>query len=428
MNYEQTLTFLLEKLPMFQRIGPAAFKKDLSNTIKLLESLDNPHQAFKCIHIGGTNGKGSVSHIMASVMEQAGYSVGIYTSPHYKDIRERIKVNRELMEQDFLVKFVEKVMPMIELIQPSYFELLVAMAFDYFKYKKIDYAIVEVGLGGRLDSTNVILPELSIITNISWDHQNLLGDTLELIAGEKAGIIKPNVPVVIGERQPEVAHVFTQKASNENAPITFGSDQGTCRAISKDLGIMEIEIAYLKNLPLLGVTDLYGDYQLKNIQTAFAATKALEGIGIIKQADALFIRAIQSVRNDWKFLGRMYFLKTAPLVLADSAHNEAGMEYLLKEIRQLAFNHLHIIYGTVSDKDPTNVMSSLPSDATFYFCKPNIPRGLNSQSLFEIGVKLGLSGSTHSSCIDAYNAALHQAKEDDLILICGSIFVVAELI
>jgi len=428
MNYDQTLTFLLEKLPMFQRIGPAAIKKDLTNTIKLLDFLGNPQYNFKSIHVGGTNGKGSVSHILASLLDQAGYSVGIYTSPHYKDIRERIKVNRSFIEKKFLTDFVKRMMPIVDEIQPSYFELLVAMAFDYFRYKEVDWAVIEVGLGGRLDSTNVIQPALSIITNISLDHQNLLGETRDLIAGEKAGIIKPATPIIIGERQEEVEQVFIQKANREGAPLTFGSDVAKCTAIKKHKGTMMIQMEDYSGSKLVWQTELYGEYQLKNIQTAYVAALELEQQKVLTAPQQQFSKAIANLRKDWKFIGRMQLLKKKPLVIADSAHNEAGLQFLIEEISQIPYTNLHIIIGTVNDKKPDTMLAVLPKTASYYFCKPNIPRGLEVRALEQYAVGHQLTGTSYDSCMAAYEAALESATEKDLIVVCGSIFVVAELI
>lgn len=429
MSYEETLEFLLERLPMFQRIGPAAFKKDLTNTLRLLESLGNPQLHFKTLHIAGTNGKGSVSHILASLMRKQGYSVGIYTSPHYLDIRERIKVNGQLMDRDFMVSFVDKMKPIIEEVQPSYFELLVAMAFDYFRWTQVDWGVIEVGLGGRLDSTNVITPELSVITNISFDHQNMLGDTLDKIAFEKAGIIKKGIPVVIGERQLETQEVFHEKAGLMNSSISFATDKFSSEILSRTGTSMEVSVKDESSTELLRyTTDLTGMYQLKNLNTAYAAMKLLEKEGHIQNGDVLFSEAVAHLRTEWGFMGRMQILNTQPLAIADSAHNEAGLAYLLEEIKVYNASKVHFVMGTVNDKDPTKVLSNMPKDAYYYFCKPNIPRGLESSLLLEKAQSVGLNGQSYSSVREAYTVALAAAGKEDIIVVCGSIFVVAELI
>lgn len=429
MSYEETLEFLLERLPMFQRIGPAAFKKDLTNTLKLLDYLDNPHLQFKTLHIAGTNGKGSVSHILASLLRKQGYSVGIYTSPHYLDIRERIKVNGLLMEKEFMIDFVDKMKPLIDEIQPSYFELLVAMSFDYFRYSRIDWGVIEVGLGGRLDSTNVITPELSVITNISFDHQNLLGDTLEKIAFEKAGIIKSGIPAVIGERQAETQVVFQEKASLLDSPISFATDKYNAVMVNRTGISMEVSVQDHSSKELLRyTTDLTGMYQLKNLNTAYAAMKLLEEANHIQNGDTLFAEAVANLRTEWGFMGRMQILNTRPLAIADSAHNEAGLAHLLEEIKVYHAPQVHFVMGTVNDKDPIKVLSNMPKDGRYYFCKPNIPRGMEATKLFEKGQSVGLFGQSFSSVREAYQAAIDSAEQDDIIVICGSIFVVAELI
>lgn len=429
MSYEETLEFLLDRLPMFQRIGPAAFKKDLTNTLRLLESLGNPHQHFKTIHIAGTNGKGSVSHILASLLRKQGYSVGIYTSPHYLDIRERIKVNGQMMNKEFMIAFVDKMKPLIDEIQPSYFELLVAMAFDYFRWSGVDWGVIEVGLGGRLDSTNVITPELSVITNISFDHQNMLGDTLDKIAFEKAGIIKPNVPIVIGERQTETQEVFLEKANINTSDISFATDTYSTNLLARTGISMEVSVQDESSSELFSYsTDLTGLYQLKNLNTAYAAIKLLEEKGHIQNGNTLFTKAVSNLRTEWGFMGRMQILNTQPLAIADSAHNEAGLAYLLEEIKIYQAPKVHFVMGTVNDKDPTKVLSNMPKDGKYYFCKPNIPRGLEATLLLNRASTVGLNGRAYTSVREAYSAAMAAAGSDDIVVVCGSIFVVAELL
>jgi len=431
MTYPQVLKYLYEQLPMFQRQGPVAFKKDLVNIKLLCDRIGNPEQAENFIHIAGTNGKGSTSHILASLLQAHGYSVGLYTSPHYKDFRERIKINAEFISKRQVSSFVTKYKKDFDEIRPSFFEITVALAFWYFNKQKVDFAIIETGLGGRLDSTNVITPLLSIITNIGWDHQNLLGDTLELIAGEKAGIIKPNVPVIVGEYQSKLKQVFKDKAKKENAPLKYSKSivrvkwsraSSTKTLISK---YKKIEASFKKK-DLILLTDLKGGYQVKNIQTAVAALVTLTRQEHVFFNKTSLIRGLKNITKSTYFIGRWMLLNKSPLTLADSAHNVDGLKSALKEIRNLTFENLHFVFGTVSDKDLSKILKVLPKKATYYFAKANIPRGMNAVQLKEIANRNNLNGESYSSVKLAIKSAQKSANKNDLIYIGGSIFVVAE--
>jgi dihydrofolate synthase/folylpolyglutamate synthase len=429
MNYSETIAYLFSHLPMYQRLGSAAFKKDLTNTLALCEAAGNPHLALKCIHIGGTNGKGSVSHIIASVLQQQGYKVGLYTSPHYKDFRERIKINGQYITENAVVEFVQKYKPVFEAVRPSFFEMTVAMAFDYFNREKVDYAVIEVGLGGRLDSTNVITPLLSVITNISYDHMDMLGDTLGKIAFEKAGIIKDHIPVIIGETHPESAPVFTETATRKKAPIIFADKQFEIVRSTIQNGFHIIELRALTTADLYTIkTDLWGQYQTLNIRTAFAVARLLQKNKIIQLSDNSIFKGFEQVKQNTRFFGRFHLAQQKPMVIFDSAHNEAGLKIVLNEIKNLSYNKLRIVFGMVKDKDADKALSLLPADAIYYFCKADIPRGLDAQLLQQKAQLYGIKGNCYPTVEKAYQAALQEASDDDLILITGSIFVVAEII
>ena len=434
MTYPEVLKYLYEQLPMFQRQGPVAFKKDLGNIKLLCDRIGNPEQSQKFIHLAGTNGKGSTSHILASILQAHGFSVGLYTSPHYKDFRERIKINAKFISKRQVSSFINKYKNDFDEIQPSFFEITVALAFWYFKKKKVDFAIIETGLGGRLDSTNIISPLISVITNIGWDHQNMLGDTLELIAGEKAGIIKENIPVIIGEYQSKLKSVFFNKAKQENAPIKYsknfvsvkwGREEGAKKTIGK---YKNLEVAFkdkrIGNFKCS--TDLKGIYQVKNLQTALATYYALAEREVFNFSKTKLTKGLKNVSANTYFIGRWMFLNKTPLILADSAHNVDGLKLVMKELKKLPHEHLHLVLGTVMDKDPTKVLKLLPKKATYYFAKANIPRGMNANELMKIASKNGLKGSSHSSVSKAIQTAKVSAKKKDLIYIGGSIFVVAE--
>lgn len=430
MTYQQTLDYLFEQLPMFQRVGPMAFKKDLGNILQLCEALGNPQDNFRSIHIAGTNGKGSTAHMISAVMQQHGYKTGLYTSPHYRDFRERIKLNDQLINEDMVIHFVEEYQHLFEKIQPSFFEITVAMAFWYFAEMNVDIAIIETGLGGRLDSTNIIHPEMSIITNISYDHQQFLGETLEEIAGEKAGIIKSGVPVVIGEEQEACVNVFLNKAELMNAPISFASQYYTVELDKQEgeYSFYTVESADgTLSIPIQ--LDLRGPYQGKNLCTV------LHSLDILDQSAKWFVldfdslwEALQNIRKLSKLIGRWQILQKSPLVIADSAHNVAGMWAVTEELQRIPHDHIHIVFGMVNDKESQKILKLLPKDAIYYFAKANIPRGLDAQLLQQQADNVGLKGNVYPSVSKAYKMALANATEKDLVFIGGSIFVVAEVV
>jgi dihydrofolate synthase / folylpolyglutamate synthase len=427
MNYSETLTYLFEKLPMFSRIGDAALKKDLTNTLLLCEFLGNPHQKFKTIHIAGTNGKGSVSHMLASVLQEAGYKTGLYTSPHLKDFRERIKINGKPCSQDFVVGFTKKIQPQIEVIQPSFFEITVAMAFDYFAKHKVDIAIIETGLGGRLDSTNVITPVLSVITNISYDHQHLLGNTLPEIAQEKAGIIKPTIPVLIGRKQAETNDVFIHKATSIYTTVQFTEDL-----------LKQVKVIQTPNYLILDTTiddehyniccDLRSSYQAENMQTALAALHLLKKMRVFKISEKALQIGFSTVQQNTNLLGRWQVLEHHPRIIADVGHNEDGIHKMLSQLKQENYKQLHIVFGAVKDKDIDRILMLLPKDAHYYFTQPPIPRMLPVEVLAEKANVYGLNGEQFKHPKDALGVAKSKAAYDDLILITGSFFVVGEIV
>lgn len=426
-TYQQALKYIYDRLPMYQRLGSAAYKKDLTNTIKLCEYTGNPQNNIKTIHIAGTNGKGTTTHIIAGGLQAQGYKVGVYTSPHYKDFRERIKINGTYIPKRFIIDFLNRYSKELEKIQPSFFEMTVAMAFLYFDEEKVDFAVIETGLGGRLDSTNVIIPLLSVITNISFDHQSMLGNTLAEIAGEKAGIIKNNIPVIIGESQKETDHVFIQKAIEMSAPVYFANDhiQLTQTGFTDQNKIYNIKYnqqIWIENL----TTDLSGPFQERNIITGMYALKQLsETVNINIEKLKLFFADLKSKTG---YFGRWQILGSNPLIIADSAHNEGGLKIILREIQELKYKNLHIIIGFVNDKELSSVLELFPKKAIYYFAKANIPRGLNAALLKTEGEKYGLSGKSYISVRKALAAAKIKAHSDDLVFIGGSIFVVAEVI
>jgi len=421
MNYAETLTFLYQNLPMFQRVGASAFKKDLTNTIALCEVLGNPQHRFKSIHIAGTNGKGSSSHMLAAVLQSAGYKTGLYTSPHLKEFTERIRINGEEVSEDFVVDFVARIRPSLDKIHPSFFEITVAMAFDYFAMHHVDVAVIEVGLGGRLDSTNVITPLLSLITNISWDHMDLLGDTLEKIAFEKAGIIKPNIPVVISERQVEVESVFINKAKAGNSPITFASDH--FHVIRESTGTYSIQNGtnhYVLEL------DLKGGYQSKNLAGVLASIEELRklGFGI---SDQNIEKGLKEVMRLTGLRGRWQKIGDKPLIICDTGHNEGGIREIVEQINETPYHHLHIVMGMVKDKDISKILRLLPVNATYYFCAASIPRAMPAEELKEKAEAFGLKGNSYANVNDAIRAAKSNSATDDFIFVGGSTFVVAEV-
>jgi dihydrofolate synthase/folylpolyglutamate synthase len=434
-EYKKTIDYLYSRLPMFTRIGAAAYKKDLHNTLVLLEALGNPHLSFKSIHIAGTNGKGSTSHMLAAIFHKSGYKTGLYTSPHLYDFRERIKVSDgerlQMVDEDFVVSFTESIKPLIERIEPSFFELTVAMAFAFFAQQKVDIAIIETGLGGRLDSTNVITPELSIITNIGWDHMNLLGDTLEKIAGEKAGIIKPGIPVVIGETFAEILPVFTKKAASCGAFLTLAEKTWEIRETIPNIEHLVIALRNNTMGETLTLTcDLPGMYQQYNIRTVLTAWKILQKQGWnLTETD--LAHALQQVKTLTGLGGRWQVIGHKPWVVLDVAHNEAGMQQLVKQIsilqKETGIAAVHIIIGMVKDKDIDKVLSLLPAGYQYYFTQAQLPRALPFLDLKEKAATFHLKGNGFSSPQVALEKALSVANPSDLVVVCGSVFVVAEI-
>jgi len=428
MDYPQTLNYLFSKLPMFSRIGAAAYRKDLVNTIRLTEFLGNPERRFPSVHIAGTNGKGSTSHMLAAIFQSAGYRTGLYTSPHLKDFRERIKVNGQMIREDFVVDFVQRIRPLSESIDPSFFEVTVAMAFDYFAVEKVDIAIIEVGLGGRLDSTNIITPELSIITNIGYDHMNMLGNTLPAIAFEKAGIIKKGVPVVIGEHHPETALVFEQRAKEENAPLTYADHQRSIYdwKYQRHHLVAEVSTSPVANDKQFYQLDLPGIYQTKNLLTVLEATHLLHARGWNLEPEAIH-HGLQHVKKLTGLHGRWELIHEHPDVILDVAHNEDGMRQLVRQVEVTDHEELHIVIGMVGDKDIQRALALLPSTAYYYFTRADIPRALPEDKLAEQAGSYGLQGNTYPSVSEALKAARAHARDRDLIIVCGSVFVVAEV-
>jgi dihydrofolate synthase/folylpolyglutamate synthase len=426
MNYTETLDYLFAKLPMFSRIGAAAYKADLDNITALCNALGNPEQSFKSIHVAGTNGKGSTSHMLAAILQNAGYKTGLHTSPHLKDFRERIKVNGQLCTEEFVVQFTKRIQPLIEQIAPSFFEISVAMAFEYFKQQQVDIAIIETGLGGRLDSTNIITPVLSVITNIGFDHMNLLGNTLDKIAFEKAGIIKTHVPVVVGEYLPITKPVFQAKAQQLAAPLFFVQDE------------WQVVDWKMKHHHLIVTTeqkgheragyelDLTGIYQTKNLLTVLAAVQQLNQLGFTLN-DIDVHQALQRVKQLTGLHGRWEVVQDKPTIVLDVAHNEDGMKQLVQQLEHMSYQHLHIVLGMVSDKDVGKVLALLPKYATYYFTKAQMPRALAETALQEKAAAFKLTGNTFTEVNLAIQAALQHAHTDDLVLVCGSVFLVGEV-
>ncbi len=431
MDYKATLDYLFSQLPMFQRTGPAAYKNTLGNTLKLDEYYGHPHRKYRTIHVAGTNGKGSVSHMLASVLQAAGYKTGLYTSPHLKDFRERIKINGQMMPESAVVDWVSNFVTNNDLwkIQPSFFELTVAMAFDYFAHQEIDVAIMEVGLGGRLDSTNIITPDVSIISNIGLDHTNLLGDTLEKIAGEKAGIIKTGVPVVIGTTQKETATVFNEKAQEVDTSIYF-SDQEYNVAYSmlsmdgrQQLNVQKEGKDVYPQLAL----DLLGQYQHKNIPAVLKAVDLLIEKDY-KITENCLREGLANVVTSTGLLGRWQVIGTNPLKVCDTGHNEDGIKSIVQQLENTAYKQLHFIFGTVGDKDPEKVLALLPKEANYYFVKADIARAMNADELAKRANEFGLVGEVYPSVNEAYKKARLVADKMDMIFVGGSTFVVAEVL
>ena len=426
MSYQETIDYLFSRLPMFQRIGAAAYKADLTNTIEICKALANPETKFKSIHVAGTNGKGSSSHMLAAIFQKAGYKTGLYTSPHLIDFRERIKINGKLIPKKKVIDFVKNHKAVFEEIQPSFFEWTVGLAFDYFANEKVDIAIVEVGLGGRLDSTNVIHPEICLITNIGWDHMSLLGDTLPRIAGEKAGIIKNNVPVVISEFQKECAQVFLSKAKNAHSKIIFASDEMEAKEVKNDLRKLLIEVKN-ENKKHQYQLDLTGSYQLNNILGVLKVIDEMREKGW-KLPGTKVKAALKNAAKISGLNGRWQVISKKPLTICDTGHNYDGMLKVLEGIRKLKFEKLHFVIGMVNDKEPDKILKLLPKNAIYYFTNASIPRAMPAAELALHASKLGLNGSVFQSVKNAVKTAKIDAKNNDLIFIGGSTFVVAEVI
>lgn len=427
MNYQDTIAYLFSRLPMFSRIGAAAFKKDLTNTITLCEHLGNPHQKFKSIHIAGTNGKGSVSHMLASILQTAGYRTGLYTSPHLKDFRERIKMDGEMISEGFVIDFTEKIKPLIEEIEPSFFEITVAMAFDYFVQQKIDIAIIEVGLGGRFDSTNIITPELSVITNIGWDHMNILGDSLEKIAFEKAGVIKQNIPVVIGETLPITKPIFEKIATEQKATIYSATQNRNVVGWEWQKHELIVEVAEPgKTDHKKYHLDLPGIYQSKNLLTVLEACSVLKDLNY--HIDENDIRTgLQKAKKLTGLHGRWEIIHEHPTIVLDVGHNDDGIKQIVQQIELTPHHELHIIIGMVKDKEIDKVLSLLPRSAIYYFTQAQIPRALPADILKSKANAQNLNGNVFADVHAAIKAARSKANKDDLILVCGSVFLVGEV-
>ncbi|MBC7903417.1 MAG: bifunctional folylpolyglutamate synthase/dihydrofolate synthase [Gemmatimonadaceae bacterium] len=426
MNYEQTLEFIYARLPMFSHLGTDAYRKDLTNTIALCNEVGNPETKLKTIHIAGTNGKGSTSHMLASVLQTAGYKTGLYTSPHLKDFRERIKINGSMIPKESVIAFIEKITPQIDKLNPSFFEITVAMALEYFVDEGVQIAVIETGLGGRLDSTNIIRPEVSVITNIGWDHMNLLGDTLEKIAGEKAGIIKNNTPVVIGEVNNETRAVFEKTAKEKNAPISFATEHQYVAAWENRQDGLHIEVAGKETDHHAYVLDLHAAYQIKNILTVLETLKQLKTTGWnFTETDVR--EGLKHAKKLTGLHGRWEQISQHPAVVLDVAHNEDGMRELVKQLETTTYHKLHIVIGMVKDKVIDNVLALLPKLATYYFTRAKIPRALPENQLAARAVLAGLSGNSYPSVEVALAEARENAAKDDLILVCGSVFVVGEV-
>lgn len=412
---------------MFHRIGAAAYKADLTNTILICEILQNPQHSFKSVHIAGTNGKGSCSHMLSAIFQKAGYKTGLYTSPHLKDFRERIRINGTMIPEKDIIEFVKKYSSAFESIEPSFFEWTVGLAFNYFSREKVDIAIIETGLGGRLDSTNVVKPEISVITNISYDHVQLLGDTLEQIAVEKAGIIKPNVPIVIGEKQIETSHIFTQKADAFHSPLTFASDHLFVQLISKNAEKQFFKISRESKVEFEKLEiSLVGNYQKVNVCTVLEAVHQLQkkGWNISKEN---IIDGLKDVQNSTGLLGRWQTISHNPLLICDVGHNKAGIKFILEQLNEYHFDKLRIVFGVVNDKDISGILELLPKSAIYYFCQANIPRAHDANELKKLASSYGLIGETFPSVRSAIERAKLDSSKNDLIFVGGSTFVVAEI-
>jgi len=436
MNYQETIDYLFSRLPMFSRIGAAAFKKDLTNIQKLSDFLGDPYKRFKSIHIAGTNGKGSVSHMLAAILQTAGYKTGLYTSPHLKDFRERIKINGEMVSEEFIIDFTERIKTLSEKIEPSFFEITVAMAFEYFAEQKIDIAIIETGLGGRFDSTNIITPELSVITNIGLDHMNILGESLEKIAFEKAGIIKQNIPVIVGEVLSETEKVFHGVANERKAALSIAADKRQAinwywnKPARHHPGGQElvVEVAQQhKTDHQLYHLDLPGIYQTKNVLTVLETCSHLQQMGWNIEEESIRL-GLQQTRKLTGLHGRWDVIHVHPLIVLDVAHNEDGIKMLMEQVEVTDHDHLHIVLGVVKDKDFEKILALFPTLADYYFTQADIPRALDALVLKEKAKAIGLKGQIYPNVNEAIKDALTKATRKDMILVCGSVFLVGEVI
>lgn len=426
MTYEQTLHYLYNKLPLYSSIGIKAYKADLKNTLALCKYLGDPQNKIKTIHIAGTNGKGSTSHMLAAIFQQCGYKTGLYTSPHLKDFRERIKINGEMIRHDFVISFVEKMKTFSEEIEPSFFELTFVMALEYFVQHNVDIAIVETGLGGRLDSTNVITPQLSVITNIGFDHMDILGDSLDKIAFEKAGIIKQDIPVVIGEVTPQTKIIFQKKAQETSSEILFAEEKVTIISIKSSDETLQIEVLdndtkQNNNYPL----DLTGLYQAKNLLTVLTALKFFKNNFLLEEENIK--KALNNVKKLNGLHGRWEVIHRKPLIILDVAHNVDGIQQLINQINNSSYKKLHIIFGMVKDKEIEKVLELLPQKANYYFTRAQIPRALPEDELVDRASAFHLKGSSFNEVNKALKAAMQAASEEDMIIVCGSVFVVGEV-
>ncbi|WP_321299628.1 folylpolyglutamate synthase/dihydrofolate synthase family protein [Marinifilum fragile] len=428
MTYQETLDYMFTQLPMYQRTGKAAYKANLDNTVALDAYFNHPHKKFKTVHVAGTNGKGSVSHSIASVLQKSGFKVGLYTSPHLRDFRERIKINGQVISESAVVDFIGNHKAKFEELKPSFFEMTVALAFEYFASEEIDIAVIEVGLGGRLDSTNIISPLVSVITNISKDHTNLLGNDICDIAKEKAGIIKPGVPVVIGERQEFVEDVFRNIARERESNILFAEDMYEFRNAKINVGKQELSYFSTQQLENVSIEcDLLGKYQQKNIRTAICALEQLKSQGL-NISDENIHSGLSQIVKETGLLGRWQVLQENPKIICDTGHNSAGIREIIEQIRMTDYRKLNIVFGLVDDKNTDEVLNLMPKEANYYFTRASIPRALNEIKLLELASAYDLIGKAYSTVEEALNAAKSDAEKEDMIFVGGSTFVVAEVV
>jgi dihydrofolate synthase / folylpolyglutamate synthase len=425
--YQQTLDYLYEQLPMFSKYGKGAIKNDLSNTLALCSALGEPHTKFKSIHIAGTNGKGSTSHMLSAILQKAGYKTGLYTSPHISDFRERIRINGNNISQEWVIDFVARHKRLLEEVQPSFFEATVAMAFQAFAEEGVDIAVIETGLGGRLDSTNVITPILSIITNISYDHTDILGTTLREIANEKAGIIKPGIPFILGEQQAETETVFLEHAVQKQCNSFYADAQWALVRTDQDADYQYLKAIKLAAQKMYSLhTDLLGSYQLHNIKTVLTAAEVLMGMGYRTDMDTT-LAALAQVKKLTGLRGRWDRLSVEPIIIADVAHNAAGIAEVMKQWQQVQARKKHIVVGFVKDKDVATALLAFPKDAVYHFCNANIPRALPAHELAAIASTVGLKGTAYASVKEAVAAAKAQLGNEDALLITGSFFIIGEM-